>query len=81
MTVLKARFECDICGQRKTISRRKIAKWEHCLEIKRGFKVKPVDICPKCTSKPIPKDRIFMRTMFGMDGGGPDPPISDKYMA
>ena len=81
MTVLQARFQCDICGVRRTLPRRKIKKWEHCLEIKRGFKVKPVDICPKCQNKPVPPDRVFMRALFATEQTPQIGAMNEKYMA
>ena len=60
MTLLKVRIECDICGARKSVPGRRIGRWDIWLEIKPHFKMKQIDVCPRCQKKDPPKDRIFV---------------------
>ena len=83
MTILKARIKCDLCGERKTQNKHQLSKWDACWELRRGFKLKAVDVCPKCADKPPPDGRVFIRAL-----ASPPPMmepeikrVANKYMA
>ncbi len=60
MTTILARLRCDICGKERTVPRKNLRDWEHLLEVRKGYRIKPVDICPKCKKNDLPPDRVFL---------------------